>query len=415
MTPETIAHVFDLARPFLNERSRRLFAATLARAYGLGGVALVAQATGLARSTIDRGLAELEQQGAGEAGGHPIRRPGGGRKPAQVADPTLAEAVQRLVDPVTRGDPESPLLWVSKSTRHLAEALRDLGHAVSHETVRQVLRALGFTLQTNRKTKEGAQHPDRNAQFEFIAAQTKQFFAAEQPVVSVDTKKKELVGDYANAGREWQPQGQPVAVRVHDFPERGGGKAIPYGVYDLAADEGWVSVGITSDTAEFAVETLRRWWKEMGRERYPQARHLMITADGGGSNSARGKLWKTCLQALADELHLRIWVCHYPPGTSKWNKIEHRMFSRITRNWRGRPLTSVEVIVNLIANTRLGNGQTIRAAHDAAVYAKGQKVNKEELDDVRLLLQAFHPEWNYVIVPKAECPDWPLTDAAVNS
>ena len=415
MTAEMMAHVFELARPFLNERSRRLFAATLARSYGLGGVTLLSQVTGLARSTIDRGLAELEQLGPGAPLGDHIRRPGGGRKPAQMADPTLAAAVHGLVDPVTRGDPESPLLWVSKSTRHLAEALRGLGHAVSHETVRQVLRTLGFTLQTNRKTKEGAQHPDRNAQFEFVAAQAQQFLTAEQPVISVDTKKKELVGEFANAGHEWQPQGQPEAVRVHDFPEPGVGKAIPYGVYDLAADEGWVSVGITADTAEFAVETIRRWWKEMGRERYPAARHLMITADGGGSNSARGKLWKTCLQALADELDLRIWVCHYPPGTSKWNKIEHRMFSRITRNWRGRPLTSIEVIVNLIANTRLGSGQPLRAAHDAGVYAKGQKVSQAALDDVRLLLQEFHSEWNYVIVPRAECPVWPLPGAAVNS
>ena len=415
MTREQIAHVYALARPLLHERFRRLFAAMLAQSYGLGGVKLVSEATGVARSTIGRGLTELEQLSIGVPLGTHIRRPGGGRKPAVVVDPTLLEAVNRLVDPVTRGDPEAPLRWVSKSTRHLAETLKAQGYVVSRETVRQVLRSLGFTLQTNRKTKEGAQHPDRNAQFEFVAAQAQRFFAAEQPVISVDTKKKELIGDYANAGHEWQPQGQPEAVRVHDFPEPGVGKAIPYGVYDLAADEGFVSVGVTADTAEFAVESIRCWWKQMGQERYPDAQHLMITADGGGSNSARGKLWKTSLQALADEFNLRIWVCHYPPGTSKWNKIEHRMFSRITQNWRGRPLRSIEVIVNLIANTRLGSGARLRAQHDPGVYVKGQKVSKVELDDVRLLLREFHPEWNYVIVPRSECPEWPLADGAVNS
>jgi len=414
MTVEQIAHVYQLARPLLHERFRRLFAAMLVQSYGLGGVTLVSLATGMARSTIGRGLTELEEL-AGEPLGDHIRRPGGGRKAAHVADPNLLDAVQRLVDPVTRGDPESPLCWVSKSTRHLAEALKEQGYGVSHETVRQTLRALGFTLQSNRKTKEGAQHPDRNAQFEFVAAQAQRFFAAEQPVISVDTKKKELVGEYANAGHEWQPQGRPEAVRVHDFPVPGIGKAVPYGVYDVAADEGLVSVGITADTAEFAAESIRRWWKEMGAERYPGARHLMITADGGGSNSSRGKLWKTSLQALADELDLRIWVCHYPPGTSKWNKIEHRMFSRITQNWRGRPLLSIEVIVSLIANTRLGSGKRLRARHDPGVYAKGRKVSQAELDDVRLLLQEFHPEWNYVIVPRSECPVWPLPDEAINS
>lgn len=408
MTSEEISQVYALARPLLHERSRRLFAAMLARSYGVGGVTVVAAATGVARSTINRGLTELEEMAAGKPLGQHIRRPGGGRKAAHVADPTLATAVQALVDPVTRGDPESPLLWVSKSTRHLAAALRERGHTVSHETVRQVLRALGFTLQSPRKSKEGAQHPDRNAQFEFLAEQARQFIAAGQPVISVDTKKKELVGEYANGGREWQPQGRPEAVKVHDFPEPGVGKAIPYGVYDVAADEGWVSVGVAADTAEFAVETIRRWWKEMGASRYPEAQHLMISADGGGSNSSRGRLWKTCLQVLADELDLCLWVCHYPPGTSKWNKIEHRMFSRITQNWRGRPLISIEVIVNLIANTRLGSGQVLQSAHDPRAYAKGQKVSKAELDEVRLLLREFHPEWNYVIVPRAECPEWPL-------
>ncbi len=283
---------------------------------------------------------------------------------------------------------------------------------MSHETVRQLLHDMDFSLQANRKTQEGKQHPDRNAQFEFIAAQTQRFLNAEQPVISVDTKKKELVGDYHNAGREWQPQGAPEAVRVHDFPDPALGKATPYGVYDIGADEGWVSVGITADTAEFAVATIERWWRKMGCLRYPKARHLMITADGGGSNSSRGKLWKTSLQALADKLDLRIWVCHYPPGTSKWNKIEHRMFSRITQNWRGRPLTSIEVIVNLIANARTNSGVKVRAEHDPGVYTKGTKVSQKELNDVRLLLREFHGEWNYVIIPRAEWPQWPGNDEA---
>jgi hypothetical protein len=390
----------------LHERFRRLFAAMLAQSYGLGGITVVSQATGVARSTIGRGLTELAGLAAGADLGPQIRRPGAGRKRATVADPTLAEDLQRLVDPVTRGDPESPLLWVSKSTRHLAEALREQGHRVSHETVRQVLLELDFSLQANRKTQEGQQHPDRNAQFEFIAAQTQKFLDAEQPVISVDAKKKELVGDFSNAGREWQPQGTPEAVRVHDFPDPVLGKALPYGVYDLGADEGWVSVGIDHDTAEFAVETIRRWWLEMGRSRYPAARHLMITADGGGSNSVRGRLWKTALQRLADELGLRIWVCHFPPGTSKWNKIEHRMFSRITQNWRGRPLRSLEVIIQLIANTRLGSGTKLQAAKDEGKYEKGKKVGPEEFADVRLLKQEFHGEWNYVILPVTEWPDW---------
>lgn len=413
MEPEHLALFFEAARPFLHERARRLVAARLAQSLGIGGVTLVARASGLARSTIDRGLAELEPRPA-PAGGPPedlaapIRRPGGGRKPADVADPELAASLHALVDPVTRGDPQSPLLWVSKSTRHLADVLRAQGHAVSHETVRQLLRKLRFRLQANRKTKEGAQHPDRNAQFEFLARQTQQFLDAEQPAISVDTKKKELIGAYANAGREWRPQGQPEAVSVHDFPDPKVGKAVPYGVYDLAADEGWVSVGITADTAEFAVETIRRWWIRMGSQRYPGARHLMITADAGGSNSARGRLWKQCLQRLADEFDLRLWVCHYPPGTSKWNKIEHRMFSRITENWRGRPLTSLEVIVNLIGNARLGKGAAIRAEPDTQTYVKGKRVSKSALADVRLILQEFHPDWNYIIVPTADCPVWPL-------
>jgi hypothetical protein len=412
MTPAQVTVAYTTIAPLLQERSRRLVAALLAQSWGYGGITAVAVATGVARSTIGRGLEELERIAEGAAAGEHIRRPGGGRKKAAETDPTLLADLQGLVDPVTRGDPESPLLWVAKSTRHLAEALRQQGHRVSHETVRQLLKQLRFTLQANRKTREGGQHPDRNAQFEHLAAQVQKFLAAEQPVISVDTKKKELVGDFHNGGQEWERQGEPVAVRTHDFPDPVLGKAIPYGVYDLGADEGWVSVGIDHDTAEFAVETIRRWWREMGRPRYPDARHLLITADGGGANSVRGKLWKTALQGLADELGLRIWVCHFPPGTSKWNKIEHRMFSRITQNWRGRPLQSIEVIVNLIANTRLSNGLPLRAAHDPGQYPQGKQVPQEELDTVRLLRQEFHGEWNYVILPRAEWPDW---NEAVNT
>lgn len=410
MTPELIAQVFTLAAPLLNERYRRLFAAMLARSYGLGGISVVAAATGIARSTLERGVTELEALGADADLGDYVRRPGGGKKPATVRDPGLEAALRRLVDPVTRGDPESPLLWISKSIRHLAEALCAAGHPVSADTVRRLLHQWDFSLQANRKTKEGRQHPDRNTQFEFIAAQTQRFLDAEQPVISVDTKKKELVGEYANGGREWQPKGTPEPVNTHDFPNAQLGKGIPYGVYDQGADEGWVSVGISADTAEFAVATIERWWREMGSQRYPAARHLMITADGGGSNSVRGRLWKTSLQGLADRLGLRLWVCHYPPGTSKWNKIEHRLFSRITQNWRGRPLISIEVIVNLIANARTASGTQVRAALDSTTYEKGKQVTPEELAQVRLLLQEFHSEWNYVILPTAEWPDWPPTE-----
>ena len=410
MTPELIAQAFTLAAPLLNERYRRLFAAMLARSYGLGGISVVAEATRLARSTIQRGVTELETLGPDAALGDRVRGPGGGKKPATVQDPGLEAALRGLVDPVTRGDPESPLLWVAKSIRHLAAALTAQGHPVSAETVRRLLHRWDFSLQANRKTKEGHQHPDRNAQFEFIADQTQRFLDEGQPVISVDTKKKELVGEYANAGREWQPKGAPEAVNTHDFPDPQLGKGIPYGVYDQGSDEGWVSVGISADTAEFAVATIERWWREMGSLRYPTARHLMITADGGGSNSVRGRLWKTSLQGLADRLDLRLWVCHYPPGTSKWNKIEHRMFSRITQNWRGRPLSSLEVIVNLIANARTASGTRVRAALDPATYEKGKQVTPEELAQVRLLLQEFHGEWNYVVIPTAEWPDWPPTE-----
>jgi len=402
----TFRELFQAADLVLNERSRRIVAALVVRSLGRGGIARVSALTGIARSTLGRALKELDglPEEAPEAQQR-IRKPGGGRKRRTATDPTLLAALEALVDPLTRGDPESPLRWTCKSTRELAAALVAQGHVVSHETVRLLLGELQYSLQATRKTTEGASHADRNAQFERINTQAEKFFAAGEPVISVDTKKKELVGDFANAGQEWQPQGSPVPVRTHDFPDKALGKVSPYGVYDLAADEGWVSVGIDHDTAEFAVATIQRWWEEMGSPRYPDASHLMITADGGGSNSSRGRLWKVALQRLADQTGLCLWVHHFPPGTSKWNKIEHRMFSRITQNWRGRPLVSREVIVNLIQNTKTRAGLALRAALDTGSYPTGKKVTLEELAEVRLLLQEEFGDWNYIILPKAEMPE----------
>jgi len=405
--PEQIRQVFQALAPTLDERMRRLVAAALAQALGRGGITLVSQATGVARSTIDRGLRELAEPPTVPPADQRIRRPGGGRKPLTQTDPTLLSDLEALVDPVTRGDPQSPLRWTAKSTRQLAAQLRGAGHRVSHETVAELLSAAGYSLQGLRKTREGSSHPDRDAQFGHINEQAQAFFAAGQPVVSVDAKKKELVGDFKNGGREWQPKGLPEEVRVYDFPDPQQGKAIPYGVYDLAANCGWVSVGIDHDTAEFAGETLCRWWKQMGKERYPAASELMITADGGGSNSSRCRLWKVALQKVADETGLRLWVCHFPPGTSKWNKIEHRMFAFISQNWRGRPLVSHEVIVSLIGSTATREGLRIRAELDEGSYPTGKKVSDEELRQIRWLEQRFHGEWNYLILPRAQWPDWP--------
>lgn len=397
---------FSLAELVLNERSRRLVAAMVVRSIGRGGIAQVSALTGIARSTLGRAVKELDALPAETTEEQQrIRLPGGGRKPQEQLDPTLVPALEALIDPETRGDPESPLRWTLKSTRELAAALVAKEHPVSHETVRRLLLHLGYSLQATRKTTEGASHPDRNAQFETINAQAVKFMAANQPVISVDTKKKELVGDFANAGQEWQPQGEPTPVRTHDFPDKTLGKVSPYGVYDLAADEGWVSVGIDHDTADFAVATIQRWWDEMGAKRYPDANNLMITADGGGSNSSRGRLWKVALQRLADETGLRLWVHHFPPGTSKWNKIEHRLFSRITQNWRGTPLLSREVIVSLIQNTKTRTGLQVQAELDTGTYPTGKKVTNEELAEVRFLLQEYHGDWNYIILPKAEMPE----------
>ena len=388
----------------MTERMRRQWAASEALALPRGGITVVAEATGLSRTTIWAGIRELRDGGApgtGEPDPRRSRRPGGGPHFAEADDPTLLRDLERLVDPVTRGDPMSPLRWTCKSTRRLAEELQARGHAVSHQTAAVLLRHLGYSLQANRKTREGSAHPDRDAQFGFINGQVRAFQKRGQPVISVDTKKKELVGDFKNNGAEWQPEGEPEEVRAKDFPDKRLGKAIPYGAYDLTCNSGWVGVGIDHDTAAFATETIRRWWEEMGRRSYPQAEELLITADGGGSNGTRSRLWKVCVQRLADEAGLRISVCHFPPGTSKWNKIEHRTFCHITRNWRGRPLTSRAVVVNLIGNTRTAAGLAIQAELDENQDPTGLKVTDEELAEVRIKKNPFHGEWNYTIEPKA--------------
>jgi hypothetical protein len=390
---------FEGLRPHLDERRRRLWAAAEALALGRGGETAVAAATGLRRNTIRAGIGEL-RAGGPAVPDQRVRAPGGGRKARAAGDPAPLRDLEALVEPLTRGDPMSPLRWTCKSTRQLAAELSGRGHPVSHQTVAELLRALRYSLQGNRKTKEGAGHPDRDAQFAHINAQTAAFQGRGQPVISVDTKKKELVGDFRNGGREWRPVGQPEAVRVHDFVDRDLGKAIPYGVYDLAANRGWVSVGTDHDTPAFAVQTVRRWWEQMGRPTYPEAAELLITADGGGSNGSRARLWKVELQRLADETGLRISVCHFPPGTSKWNKIEHRMFCHITQNWRGRPLVSHEVIVQLIGGTTTRAGLTIRAGLDTGAYPTGVKVSDTELAGVQLQPAEFHGDWNYTIHPR---------------
>jgi hypothetical protein len=385
----------------MDERSRRQWAAAEARELGWGGVTAVARATGLSRTTITAGLRDLElpaKQRAAE--GMRVRRPGGGRKTLTETDPGLLAALERLVEPVTRGDPESPLRWTCKSTRRLADELTRKRHPVGVNTVAALLRRAGYSLQANRKTREGARHPDRNAQFKHINAQVRRFQNQDQPAISVDTKKKELIGDFKNAGREWHPSGEPEEVRVHDFLDKNLGKAIPYGVYDMINNQGWVSVGIDHDTAQFAVNSIRRWWKRMGRRRFSRATKLLITADGGGSNSSRSRLWKVSLQALADELDLHLHICHFPPGTSKWNKIEHRLFSFITQNWRGRPLASHQTVVNLIASTTTKTGLIVRAALDTTQYETAVKVTEEQLSQLRLTPHRFHGDWNYQLTPR---------------
>jgi len=384
----------------MDERIQRQWAAAEARDLGYGGVSAVARATGLSRTTVTRGLRELKlptRKRAAEA--RRIRRPGGGRRLATDKDPELVEALEALIEPTTRGDPESPLRWTCKSTYRLAEELTRQDHPIGPRTVAKLLHESGYSLQANRKTREGNQHPDRNAQFEYINEQVQLFQRRRKPTISVDTKKKELVGDFANGGREWRPQGKPEEVRVHDFKDKELGKAIPYGVYDMIHDEGWVSVGIDHDTAEFAAQSIRRWWEAMGTGRFPRARHLLITADGGGSNSHRSRLWKVALQNLANEIDMKLTVCHFPPGTSKWNKIEHRLFSFITQNWRGKPLVSRQAIVELISNTTTRKGLVVRAALDTHAYETGVKVCDAELAKVKLTRHDFHGDWNYTIKP----------------
>ncbi len=401
-TTERVRDKFLALAPMMDERMRRQWAAAEALDLGWGGVSTVAAATGLARNTIAVGIRDLEHRRA-----HPdepviarLRASGGGRKRVTEVDPGLQAALDALVDPATRGHPESPLRWTCKSTSKLAEELQRQQHPVTDRTVATLLKQAGYSLQANRKTKEGSANPDRNAQFEYINTQVLDFQKRQYPVVSVDTKKKELVGEFKNAGQEWQPKGQPEEVNVHDFPDKKLGKAIPYGVYDLASNEGWVSVGIDHDTARFATASILRWWREMGSQRFPKATKLMITADGGGSNSSRNRLWKVALQDLANAVGLQLHVCHFPPGTSKWNKIEHRLFCFITKNWRGRPLTSYEVIVNLIGSTTTKTGLTVRAALDTSAYETGIEVSDAELARVKMTPAKFHGEWNYTIRPK---------------
>jgi transposase len=394
---ERLREKYDALSGGMGEAMRRRWAAVEARALGYGGLARVSEATGLSRPTIRRGLRELDE-------GAPLRATrqraaGGGRPRREAEDPKLLRDLDALVDPVTRGDPSSPLRWTCKSTNRLAEELRARGHTVCHQTVGRLLHELRYSLQADRKTHEGADHPDRDAQFHYIARSVRQFQRRGQPAISVDTKKKELVGPFKNAGREWQPRGEPEKVNAYDFPSLADGKAVPYGVYDLAQNEGWVSVGTDHDTPAFAVAAIRQWWMRMGRAAYPTATELLITADSGGSNSARARLWKVELQRLADQTGLHITVCHFPPGTSKWNKIEHRMFCHITTNWRGRPLVSYQVVINLIAHTTTANGLKVRARLDRRSYPKGIKVTNDEFATVRLTRSKFHGDWNYTIAP----------------
>jgi transposase len=389
---------FKRLRGVLDERSRRLLVAAESEAVGWRGISTVAKATGVSRQVIRQGITELKQSAVLPE--RRIRRSGGGRKSAVKLDPSLKSDLEELLESTTRGDPESPLRWTCRSVRNLEAELKNKGHAVSHQVVADLLHELDYSLQANRKTNEGASHPDRNAQFEYVNNKVKQYLGGKEPVISVDTKKKELIGDFKNTGKELRPKGDPEKVRVHDFliPELG--RANPYGIYDIGLNVGWVSVGVDHDTAEFAVESIRRWWRSMGQQAYPKSTSLLITADGGGSNGSRVRLWKLELQKFADESALSIAVCHFPPGTSKWNKIEHRLFSRITQNWRGKPLVSLEVIVSLIAATRTTTGLKVHSELDTRAYPKGVKVSDQEIAQLNLHRDQFHGEWNYEIHPR---------------
>jgi hypothetical protein len=389
---------YGLMKGLLNERSRRRWAAAEARSHGRGGIAAVGRAMGISEGTVRRGLLELDDDGGEELPADRVRRAGAGRPGILEREPGLSEALDALIDPVTRGDPESPLRWTSKSAAKLAEALREMGHEVVDRTVLRLLKAKGYSLQANRKTREGADHPDRDAQFQHINQTVAAALRAGQPAISIDSKKRELVGDFKAVGREFEPSGRPVEVRTHDFKDKDLGHAIPYGIYDLRSDEGWVNVGIDGNTAEFAVNSIIGWWQQLGRERYPDAKRLTITADCGGANSSRTKLWKVECQRLADTTGLQITVCHFPPGTSKWNKIEHRLFSFMSLNWRGRPLETHEVIINLIASTTTSTGLKVYAQLDQRSYPTRIKVTNEQLATVNITRHPFHGDWNYTIV-----------------
>jgi Rhodopirellula transposase DDE domain len=398
---DAIRQRWEAVGSHLDERGRRLFAAVEVKTAGWGGLAMVSKITGLARSTINRGEDDLDVAPLPKGR---VRRVGGGRRALCKTDPGLIPALKRLVEPATRGDPMRPLIWVSKSLAKLAAALTAMGHPIGVDTVRKELVKLGFSRQSNRKADEGSNHPDRNAQFEYINAKAVAAQAQQQPVISVDTKKKELIGNFKNGGTDYRPKGNPRRVNVHDFEDKERGKVVPYGVYDMFANDGFVSVGITSDTAEFAVQSIRCWFERMGRARYPDARELTITADCGGSNGARVRLWKVELQKLADETGLAIHVHHYPPGTSKWNKIEHRLFCHLTQNWRGRPLTDRLAVVELISATTTKTGLKVESALDTRTYQKGIKVSNAEMKRLDIAGDAFHPEWNYTIKPRQQPP-----------
>jgi len=396
---QSIGEKYRTLLPTLSERMRRLWAGTEARALGHGGIAVVARATGLARNTVVRGLSELDEESPLDPAR--VRRPGAGRKRKTVLNPSMKEALERLVEPVTRGDPESPLRWTSKSTRRLARELTTQGYTVSHVLVADLLHEMEYSLQANRKTMEGASHPDRDAQFEYINAEVQRRLAARAPVISVDTKKKELVGRFKNGGEQWRPKGRPESVKVHDFLDPKKGKAIPYGVYDLGRNVGWVSVGIDHDTAQFAVMTIRRWWRELGRKTYRDADTLLITADSGGSNGSRLRLWKWELQRFANASGLTISVSHLPPGTSKWNKVEHRLFSFISQNWRGQPLLTHAAIVSLISNTQTTTGLKVRCVLDTRNYPANKVVTNKQMAQLQISRADFHGDWNYTIRPRA--------------
>lgn len=398
-TITTVHKKFEDIAPFLDEHLRRLWAATEAKALRHGGVVAVAEATGLSRTTITRGLKDLA---IGSRSTRHIRQEGGGRQRLVKKTPAIMMALEALIEPYTRGDPMSPLRWTCKSTRTLAEELTREGYAISHGTVASLLQQLGYRLQSNRKRDEGQQHVDRNAQFEYLNRMTAEFQERGLPVISVDAKKKALIGNFKNPGREWRPQGQVREVNVYDFPDAAGGKVVPYGVYDPTRNEGWVSVGVDHNTAAFAVESIRRWWRQMGQFAYPLAQELLVLADGGGSNGSRSRLWKYALQQFATESDMKIVVCHFPPGTSKWNKIEHRMFCHITENWRGRPLLSYEVVVNLIGATTTTAGLKITAQLDPGTYPTGITVRDEQIQQLNIITADFHGEWNYILCPKRQ-------------